>query len=455
MTAAAPSSPLFLSRRFFPLWFAVCASSFTDSMLRQALIIAFVYGAVSSGVFTDPTDAIPVMGALFSIAVLSFTSAAGQVAEKFETGMLLRRIKLAEVGLMAAAAVGFALKSGMLLMAVFIAFSVQVAFFNPVRLAALPKYLRPEELIGGNAYCSAGLFVSVVLGLVLGGVLVALPSGPLIVASCLFAAALSAFVVALAAPAAPADAPKLKIDWNPVGQTARILALAFREAGVWRPLLGVSFFYVVSTMTTIIVPLYAIEELGADSKTATSIMGVFAVGAGLGAIAAALISKRRSGFGFSFAGVLAASALTGGVYWLTGVVAASGQSATLPQLVSHAPGFLLLAGFALSSACMGLFLVPLQAAAQRRAPIGKRARILAAGNILNALAGVFGSLCALVITNTPLSPADGLLMLSAMQLAVGLYMGMRWLALPAGCYDHMLRPGAERAASPQAPDAAT
>ena len=451
MTAA--STPLFLSRRFLPLWITVCESAFTDNMLRQALIIAFVYGAVSSGVFKDPTDAIPVMGALFSIAVLLFTSAAGQVAEKFETGMLLRRIKLAEVALMAVAAVGFALQSGMLLMAVFIAFSVQVAFFNPVRLAALPKYLRAGELIRGNAFCSAGLFVSVVLGLMLGGVLIAAPMGGLIVAACLFAASLAAYAATLAGPVAPADAPALRIDWNPVGQTARILALAFREAGVWRPLLGVSFFYVVSTMTTIIVPLYAIEELGADGKTATSIMGVFAVGAGLGAIAAALISKRGSGLGFAFAGVIAASAVTGGVYWLTGVVAAGGQSASLPQLVSHAPGVLLLAGFALSSACMGLYLVPLQAAAQRRAPIGKRARILAAGNILNALAGVFGSLCALVITNTPLSPAEGLLMLSAMQLAIGLYMGMRWLALPAGYYDHMLRPVAER--SPPAPDAAT
>ncbi|MEE2690184.1 MAG: MFS transporter [Pseudomonadota bacterium] len=447
MTADARPLPLFLSRRFFPLWVAVCESAFTDNMLRQALIIAIVYGAVSAGFFKDPTDAIPVMGALFSAATLLCTSAAGQVAEKFETGRLLKRIKLVEVALMLVAAIGFALQSGTLLMAVFIGFSAQVAFFNPVRIVALPKYLHAEELVRGNAFCSAGLFVSVVLGLYLGGVLIDTPMGPLIVSTCLVAAAATAFAAVLALPEAPPDAPALKIDWNPVGQTLRILRFAFSETGVWRPLAGVAFFYVVSTVTTILVPLYAIEELGADGPAATSIMGVFAIGAGVGAIAAALISKHRSGLGFSFVGVVGASAMTATVYWLTDIVAASGASATVPQLLSHTPGALLLLGFSLCSGFMGLYLVPLQAAAQRRAPPGKRARILAAGNILNAICAMIGSLCVLVITNTKLSPADGLLMLAIMQLAVGLYMALRFFALPQGFHDDMLLARGEPAAS--------
>ncbi len=445
MTAAAHAFPLFATRRFLPLWITVCESAFTDNMLRQALIIAIVYGAVSSGFFKDPADAIPVIGAVFSAAVLISTSAAGQVAEKFETRTLLRRIKLVEVALMAAAAIGFALQSGMVLMAVFIGFSVQVAFFNPVRICALPKYLHPEELVRGNAYCSAGLFVSVVLGLYLGGVLIDTPMGPLIVSVCLIAASCAAFAAVLALPEAPADAPALRIDWNPVGQTLRILRFAFSEPGVWRPLAGVSFFYVVSTVTTILVPLYAIEELGADGAAATAIMGVFAVGAGFGAIAAALISKRRSGLGFSFLGVVGAAVTTACVYWLTDRVAATGASNDVSALLSHAPGVMLLCGFFLCSGFMGLYLVPLQAAAQRRAPAGKRARTLAAGNILNAICAMIGSLCVLAITNTKLSPADGLMMLSAMQFAVGAYMAMRFLALPQGFYDDMLlaRGGAE------------
>ncbi|MEQ8178309.1 MAG: MFS transporter [Amphiplicatus sp.] len=438
MTANVSSFPLFATRRFLPLWLAVCESAFTDNMLRQALIIAIVYGAVSSGFFKDPTDAIPVIGALFSAAILICTSAAGQVAEKFETRMLLRRIKFVEIALMLAAAIGFALQSGMLLMIVFIGFSAQVAFFNPVRIVALPKYLHPEELVRGNAYCSAGLFVSVVLGLYLGGVLIDTPMGPQIVSIILVAAAAAALAAVLALPEAPADAPNLRIDWNPVGQTGRILRFAFCEAGVWRPLAGVAFFYVVSTVTTILVPLYAIEELGADGAAATAIMGVFAIGAGFGAIAAALISKRRSGLGFSFLGVVGAGVMTASVYFLTERVAATGASATISELVSHGPGVMLLAGFFFCSGFMGLYLVPLQAAAQRRAPAGKRARILAAGNILNAICAMVGSLCVLAITNTQLSPADGLLMLATMQFAVGVYMAKRFFALPRGFHDDML-----------------
>lgn len=432
------STPLFFQRRYLPLWGAVSLCAFNDNMLRQALIIGIGYGAVVMTGFEDPKNAIPFVGALFSAATLACTSIAGQIAEKYETAMLLRRIKLVEVMLMALAAIGFYLRSGLFLAGVFIAMSANTAFFSPVRIAALPKYLHPEELISGNAFCNAGTFVAVVLGLFLGGVLIPLPNGAMLVSLALLAAALAGWLGVLAAPPAPADAPDLRIDWNPIGQTIRIMGYAFAEPGVWRPLLGVSMFYVVSTITTILVPLYAIEELGANGAAATSIMALFAVGAGVGALGAAGLSKSKSGLGFSCLGIGGASAMTFSLFWLTDIVAATGESDTVMALVGHVPGILLLAGIALSAAFTGLYLAPLQAAAQRRAPATTRARILAAGNLLNAVCAMAGSLCVLGITATPMTPKTGLLVISAMEAAIAAYMIARWLALPRGFYDEAL-----------------
>jgi len=439
----APGRPqLLFSRRLFPLFVVVCAGAFNDNMLRQALIISIVYGAVTAGAFRDPADAIPAIGALFSLATLLCTSAAGQVAEKAETASLLRKIKLCEIVLLAITAVGFAIGSGGVLMAVFVAYSVQIAFFNPARISALPKYLSAEELVRANAYCSAGMFVSIVAGLMLGGILAARTDGSTVVSLALLAVAGIAFCAALALPRAPAEAPDLSIDWNPVGQTVRILTLALTEPGVRHPLFGVAFFYFVSTGTTILVPLYAIENLGADGAAATAIMGLFAAGAGIGAILASTISRRRSGLGFSFFGVLTAGAASLAVFALTGAVARTGQSATVAELVSHPAGVALLCGFFLCSGAMGLYLVPLQAASQRRAPIGKRARILAAGNILSALCAMAGALGVFAITNTRASPAEGLLALSVLQMGIGAYMAKRWFSLPNARYDEMLSPPA-------------
>jgi|GEM_PF-5420907 len=91
--------------------------------------------------------------------------------------------------------------------------------------------------------------------------------------------------------------------------------------------------------------------------------------------------------------------------------------------------------FALSSAALGLYMVPLQAAAQRRAPPERRARILAAGNMLNALAAMAGSLSVLFVTNTGLSPNNALLFVAALQAAIALYMGWRWRRVPQGLHD--------------------
>lgn len=431
-------TPLFFQRRFFPLWAAFSLCAFNDNMLRQALIIGIGYGAIPIAGFTDPKNAIPFFGGLFSAATLACTSIAGQLAEKYETAMLLRRLKFAELMLMILAAVGFFLDSGTLLAAIFGVMSAQLAFFSPVRITALPKYLRPDELIRGNAFCNAGMFIAVVLGILIGGVLIPMERGWIAISAILIVAALASWLGVLAQPAAPPDAPQLKIDWNPFGQTVRIMGYAFAEPGVWRPLAGVAFFYVVSTITTVLVPLYAIEELGANGAAATSIMGVFAVGAGCGAIISATLSKRSSGLGFAFLGIAGAGALTFGLYWLTDVVAATGASATVAELMTHTPGRLLLAGFFLSSASAGLYLVPLQAAAQRRAPARTRARILAAGNLLNAACAMFGSLCVLVITATPMTPASGFLVISVLELALGADMAARWFALPSGAFDEVL-----------------
>ncbi|HXI86734.1 MAG TPA: MFS transporter [Parvularculaceae bacterium] len=445
-------APLFFERRFLPLWAAFSLSAFNDNVLRQALIIGIGYGAIPIAGFNDPKNAIPFVGGLFSAATLACTSIAGQVAEKYETAMLIRRLKFAEFILMALAALGFLLDNGLFLATVFVAMSAQLAFFSPVRVAALPKYLYADELIRGNAYCNAGMFIAVVAGLVLGGILMPLPLGWVAISAILLSAAATSGLGVLAQPPAPPDAPQLKIDWNPFGQTIRIMAFAFAEPGVWRPLAGVAVFYVVSTLTTILVPLYAIEELGANGAAATTIMGIFAVGAGFGAIVSATLSKRRSGLGFSCLGIGAAGAMTFGLYWLTSTVAATGASATVGQLLGHAPGRLLLAGFFLSSAFTGLYLVPLQAAAQRRAPSATRARIMAAGNLLNALCSMFGSLCVLIITATPLRPATGFLIISVTEFGVALYMIARWFALPQGAYDDSLAAGArERAISESAP----
>ncbi|GAB4527758.1 MAG: hypothetical protein Kow00133_16660 [Amphiplicatus sp.] len=434
-------APLFFQRRFLPMWTALCLGAFADNMLRQALIIGIAFGAVPVGGFSRPDDAIPVVGSLFAVAVLVFSSISGQVAERCETAMLFRRLKFIEVALMAGAAVGFFLNSGWLLVGVLFAMGAQSAFFSPARVGAMPKYLYTNELVRGNGFCNAGLYVSILTGLFMGGLLIAEPGGGIKVGGVLFAASLLGWLAVLFAPPAAADAPDLKLDWNPLRQSGRIFGYAFSAAGVARPLLGVALFYFISTLVTVLAPLYARGPLGADEAVATAIMGLFAVGVGAGALAASSLAKRRSGLGFSALGVCLAGACSLLVYALTLALPPAEAPRGFDLFLDSPQGLALGAVLIVSAIAMGLYVVPLQAAMQRRAPSERRSRIMAAGNMANAVAAICGSLSVLFVTGGALAPHQAFLAVAFLQAAVAAYMLRRRGRVREGLYDEMLADG--------------
>ncbi len=432
------TKPLFFQRRFLPMWATLAFGAFTDNLMRQALIIGVAFGWVGGGAVGE--NAVPVIGSVLAVAILLFSSIGGQLAEKYETALMFRRTKLLEAAIVAIAAVGFALDSAPILIGALFALGAQTALFSPVRIGAMPKYLQPEELVRGNGLCNAGLYVSILLGLFLGGMLVAREGGGLIVAAVMACSSAAGYVAARFAPEAPAGAPDLKLDFNPFVQTARMLSLAFKAEGVGRPLLGAAFFYYATTLLTVLTPLFAKEALHADEKVATAAMGLFAIGAGAGAIVAALLSKGKSGLGFSTLGMALAAAASILIYVVTGTLTTPEAPRSLSFLTSDPVGRLCALSFVLAAAAMGLFVVPLQAAMQRRAPVETRSRIMAAGNMANAAAAMVGSLSVLAVTRLDFTARDAFVCVAAMQLAVALYMAHRRGKVRPGLYDEVLEP---------------
>lgn len=434
--AAAPP-PLFFQKRFWPLWSAFSLGAFADNMLRQALIIGISFGMIAVNIFSNSDDAIPVIGSLFAVSMLLFSPLAGQFADKYDTAMMARRTKLIEMLIMAVAAVGFFIGNGPLLIGCLFAMGVQSAFFSPVRTGAMPKYFAPDELIRANALFNAGLFVAIILGLLFGGLFIEQPSGGEKVSGFLIGASVLGYLAVRSAPKAAATAPELKIDWNIFAQGVRIFGFALKAPGVSRPMIGFSLFYFMSTFVTVLLPLYVRDALGGTGAVATAIMGLFAIGAGLGAIGASLLSKGKSGLGFAAVGISSAGLITLAIYALTGPVALAGAS-TVAELFTSPAGVAIGLCFVATSASMGLYIVPLQAAVQRRAPAEKRARILAANNMLVAAMAFLGSNAVLAVTRTSLTPTGAFLIVAAMQFAIALYMFRRKRAVKEGLFDEML-----------------
>ncbi len=437
--------PLFLQRRFWPMWVALSFGTFSDNVLRQSLLIGVPYGVIDAPSFGKPDNAMPFIGALLPFAIMVFSPLSGQLADKYETSMMFRRTKFVEVMLMIVAAAAFMSGAGILAIAMLFAMGTQSAFFSPVRTSAMPKYLAIDELVRGNGLCNAGLYSFILIGYMVGGSLIVRHDGRMLVGSILVMASTIGWLASLRTLRAAANDPDLRIDFNWFAQVGRMFRFVQSSRGVAPPLLGVAVFFLLSTAVTVITPLYARDTLNADALVATVLNGLFAIGAGLGAIFAAGLAKGRSGLGYSAASVFGAGVFSILIAALSPMVAApTGDVLTSRELFLTAPGLMLVLLFIATSALMGVYIAPLQAAVQRRAPAQVRARIMAAGVFANALFAMPGSLATLAITNGDADPAVAFYGVAVTMLAIAALMLHRRRTLPEGLYDEMLqKPAAE------------
>src|SRR5688572_9386810 len=238
---------LLKQRRFLPFFVTQCLGAFNDNVYRQAIIGLLFYLGVNLEERTLYTNLAP---ALFILPYFLFSGLAGQIAEKLEKSLLVRITTMMEIGIMSLAAVGFVMESlPVLLVALFLT-GLQSTLFGPVKYSILPTVLRPEELTGGNGLVEMGTSMSILLGMIFGGLIfvIAGEHGPEAADFAIVALAITGNLVSRVIPRVEASAPDLVINWNPFPESLKALRLARRQPAVRNAVLGVSWFWFVGTV---------------------------------------------------------------------------------------------------------------------------------------------------------------------------------------------------------------
>lgn len=163
---------LLAQRRFLPFFTTQFLGALNDNVFRNGLIILVTFQGIQIAGMNVSMLA-NVAGALFILPFFLFSALAGQLADKYEKSMLFRRIKLLEISLMILAAIGFVTGSYVVLLGVLFLMGLQSTLFGPVKFAYLPQKLATSELIAGNALVEAGTYSAIILGLMIGGLSVA------------------------------------------------------------------------------------------------------------------------------------------------------------------------------------------------------------------------------------------------------------------------------------------
>ncbi|WP_049620801.1 MFS transporter [Frateuria defendens] len=371
------------SRRFAPFFWTQALGAFNDNAFRNAMVMLVAFqmglGERTVALYTNFAPA------LFILPFFLFSASAGQLAEKFEKTRIIRAVKLFEIAAMAVAAVGFYTHHAALLLVVLFLMGLHSTVFGPIKYAILPQALAPAELVGGNGLVEMGTQLAILVGMIVGSALMLIAgAGPVVVSLVTMAVAVGGYLVSRRVPPAPATAPQLKLNWNPFSETARVLALTRADRAVWNAVLGISWFWFFGTVLVAQLPTYTRGTLGGDGSVNTLVLTLFSIGTGVGALLCERIGGRRveiglvplGAFGLTVFGVdlhfaRHGAAVAQGLDWL----AFLGQPGSWRVALD----------LALIGLSAGLYVVPLFAYVQARAPRERLSRVIAGNNIVNAL----------------------------------------------------------------------
>lgn len=376
---------LLTQRRFLPLFTLFQTGTFNDNTLKNALIAMITFGGFAFLSDLPSAVRVPVAALIFTGPFTILCAIAGQIADKCDRGVIFRWVKRAEVLIMALAAVGFALKNVHILALCLGLMGAQSAFFSPTKNAVLPQWLDEKELITGNALMSGFQFAILLVGTVVG--LGVLKFGTPVISALLFGLAIAGWFAAEMTPPAPAPQPELKVNYEPVTATINVLKKAFANQDVLRPLLGVAWFYGLSTVFVTTFPDYVASTMKYEEGVLMMMLASSTIAILVGSMLTMLIGNWKiwgpESVGLSAFGicgvtlfVLMLCIIPSPTYAGTetfGPVSDFTQNSNTPLFMLTIVG---------ASICNGLFLVPLQAMAQRRANPNIRAQLMSAGSVL-------------------------------------------------------------------------
>jgi acyl-[acyl-carrier-protein]-phospholipid O-acyltransferase / long-chain-fatty-acid--[acyl-carrier-protein] ligase len=410
------------ARRFLPLFLTQILGAFEDNLFKSAFVMLVTYGTAMQSSL-GPGALAAIAGGALIVPFFLFSPTAGELADRFERRRLLQVLKAAELLTVIAAIAALLAGSLVLSLVALFALGAQATFSSPVRYALLPQHLAADELVGGNGLLEGGTFLAILVGTIAGGIAVAVRHGAEMASLLLVVCGLCGLAASLFVPRAPAPSPGLRLSRNLVGAVAEILGFARQRRDVWLAILGASWFWLVGAVFLTQIPSFAKETLGAGSDVVILFLAAFSVGVGTGSVLCGRLMRGEVSGRYAPLAALGMAAfaidlaLAGGGATPRATTALLGIAAFLSRIV----GVRVFLDLTALAVCGGIYVVPLTAMIQRLSEEGARARIIAAGNIMNALFMTVAAAVTAALLAAGVRMTDLFLGIGVMNIAVALW----------------------------------
>ncbi|CAK4068652.1 MFS transporter [Vibrio sp. 16] len=410
-------------KRFLPYFITQFFGAFNDNVFKNVLLLFVAFAGVgalpiSSNLFIN------LAAGLFILPFFLFSASAGVLADKYEKSWFIRKVKLAEIGIMCLGAIGFITESYVILLILLFLMGTQSAFFGPVKYALLPQQLKANELVPGNALVETGTFLAILLGTLGAGVIASAENAKYIAAGAVVLCAVFGYIASRSIPEAPASAPDLSFKWQPIKQTKQTIAIAKADKTIFLALMAISWFWFLGAAYLTQFPNFTKIYLNGNESAVSFLLALFSVGIAVGSLACDKLSNHRIEVGIVPIGSLGITIF--GALMATSIPSYLPEFESFSQFVSYQELWPLFAYLLLLGASGGVFIVPLYALMQQRAKVNQRAQVIAALNIYNSLfmvgSAVLGIVCLTVLDMTI---PQLFTLLAVMNLLVAVYLFMQ------------------------------
>lgn len=407
-------------KRFLPFFITQLLGALNDNLYKNGLTV-FIAFQTASITQAESNNLLNIAAALFILPFFLFSTLAGQMADKYEKSRLIAHIKLLEIVIMLLAVFAFYWQSTPMLIALLFLMGTQSAFFGPVKYSLLPQVLKDEELIGGNALVEFGTFIAILIGMILAVFIMGIQKTPTLWLSvAVVFVAIAGYFASLKIPTLEANEAKLKINFNLAKQLKESFQLARKTPSVFYSIMGISWFWFIGIIYITQLPNYVRYELGGNEQVYVLLLTLFSIGIGAGSFLCEKLSANMVEIGLVPIGSLGLSVFGVDIIF-TQPVLNSNELIGPMAFINMGENTRIMFDLLMLGVFGGIFIVPLYALVQQRSPAQKRARIIAANNVLNALFMVVAAGFSLFALASGLSISEIFLVIAIMNIAVAVW----------------------------------
>ena len=402
---------LLISRRFLPQFLTEFISACSSNIFKNAVIIIIVYR------LTDPLNLntqfmVALASGIFILPFLLFSITAGQIADKYVKSELIFRIKCAELLIMIAAALGFYWQNIPFLMTVLFFLGTIDAFFGPLKYAILPELIDETNLLSGNALTSAGTFIAILIGTLLGTTLILKAHGQIILSGMLILLGGLGCVSAWLNPKTKHSNCLQEVNFKIFQEIRALYCFTRKHDSLLLIIYGIAWFWLYGLTLLTIFPNLAKIVLHGDESLVALFLAIFTIGIALGSLLYKKLGATKIKAPIIYLSLLGLTIFTLDLGCSTWRAKEQVELISWYSYSSHLSNYHMLVDAFCVAFFGGLYTVPLWTLLQTKTPLSHRSRVIAFTNIVSFMFMIMSSLALIVLAMIGCSIAQNLWFLS-------------------------------------------